>query len=77
MVNDKRIHKSKINAREFFQVLAEIQFESGYPYMMFEDTVNRANPIKGRINMSNLCSEILQVNITDDLRRRPLLSGNR
>jgi ribonucleotide reductase alpha subunit len=29
---------------------------------MFEDTVNRANPIAGRINMSNLCSEILQVN---------------
>jgi ribonucleoside-diphosphate reductase alpha chain len=29
---------------------------------MFEDTVNKANPIKGRINMSNLCSEILQVN---------------
>ncbi|GMA34593.1 hypothetical protein GCM10025876_07970 [Demequina litorisediminis] len=29
---------------------------------MFEDTVNRANPVKGRINMSNLCSEILQVN---------------
>ncbi len=24
--------------------------------------VNRANPIAGRINMSNLCSEILQVN---------------
>lgn len=62
MVNDKRIHKTRINARDFFQSLAEIQFESGYPYMMFEDTVNRANPIKGRINMSNLCSEILQVN---------------
>jgi ribonucleoside-diphosphate reductase alpha chain len=62
MVDDKRIRKSRINAREFFQVLAEIQFESGYPYMMFEDTVNRENPIAGRINMSNLCSEILQVN---------------
>lgn len=62
MVNDKRIRKSQIKAREFFQILAEIQFESGYPYMMFEDTVNRANPIQGRINMSNLCSEILQVN---------------
>lgn len=62
MVDDKRIRKSRINAREFFQVLAEIQFESGYPYMMFEDTVNRSNPIAGRINMSNLCSEILQVN---------------
>ncbi|MFB2532085.1 class 1b ribonucleoside-diphosphate reductase subunit alpha [Paracoccus sp. p3-h83] len=62
MVDDKRIRKRKINARAFFQTLAEIQFESGYPYIMFEDTVNRANPIHGRITMSNLCSEILQVN---------------
>ena len=62
MVDDARIKKTKIDAREFFQTLAEIQFESGYPYIMFEDTVNAANPIKGRINMSNLCSEILQVN---------------
>ncbi|WP_175957408.1 class 1b ribonucleoside-diphosphate reductase subunit alpha [Schaalia sp. Marseille-Q2122] len=61
MVNDGRIHKKKINARRFFQTLAEIQFESGYPYIVFEDTVNRANPIDGRITMSNLCSEILQV----------------
>ncbi|WP_027682763.1 class 1b ribonucleoside-diphosphate reductase subunit alpha [Rhizobium leguminosarum] len=61
MVADARISKKKIKAREFFQVLAEIQFESGYPYIMFEDTVNRANPIAGRISMSNLCSEILQV----------------
>ncbi|TFC58703.1 MULTISPECIES: class 1b ribonucleoside-diphosphate reductase subunit alpha [unclassified Cryobacterium] len=62
MVDDSRIKKSKMKARDFFQTLAEIQFESGYPYIMFEDTVNEANPIKGRINMSNLCSEILQVN---------------
>lgn len=61
MVDDGRIRKQKIKARAFFQTLAEIQFESGYPYIMFEDTVNAANPIAGRINMSNLCSEILQV----------------
>ena len=61
MVNDKRIRKTKIKAREFFQTLAELQFESGYPYIMFEDTVNRANPIDGKITHSNLCSEILQV----------------
>ena len=71
MVDDGRIRKKKINARDFFQVLAEIQFESGYPYIMFEDTVNRANPIDGRITMSNLCSEILQVSeasiFNDDL----------
>lgn len=62
LVADDRIRKKTINARDFFQRLAEIQFESGYPYIMYEDTVNRANPIAGRINMSNLCSEILQVN---------------
>jgi ribonucleoside-diphosphate reductase alpha chain len=61
MVDDARIRKTKIKAREFFQTLAELQFESGYPYVMFEDTVNAANPIKGRITHSNLCSEILQV----------------
>ncbi|QPK94166.1 class 1b ribonucleoside-diphosphate reductase subunit alpha [Actinomyces sp. zg-332] len=61
MVNDGRIRKKKVNARRFFQTIAEIQFESGYPYIVFEDTVNRANPIDGRISMSNLCSEILQV----------------
>ena len=72
MVEDPRITKKKINARHFFQTVAELQFESGYPYIMFEDTVNDANPVKtGRINMSNLCSEILQVNspsaFNDDL----------
>lgn len=61
MVEDPRIKKTKINARQFFQTLAEIQFESGYPYILFQDTVNKANPIKGSITMSNLCSEILQV----------------
>ena len=77
MVEDPRIRKSKINARQFFQTIAEIQFESGYPYIMFEDTANRANPVKiGRVNMSNLCSEILQVNtpsvLNDDLTYKEL-----
>lgn len=62
MVDDGRIRKSKIKARELFERIAELQFESGYPYVVYEDTVNRENPIDGRINMSNLCSEILQVN---------------
>jgi len=68
MVDDARIKKTKISAREFFQTVAELQFESGYPYVVFEDTVNRANAIDGRINMSNLCSEILQVNTPSTYR---------
>ncbi|QCR53261.1 class 1b ribonucleoside-diphosphate reductase subunit alpha [Brachybacterium sp. NBEC-018] len=71
MVDNPRIAKKKIKAREFFQTLAELQFESGYPYIMFEDTVNRANAIPGKVTHSNLCSEILQVatpsTMNDDL----------
>jgi len=62
MVDNPEICKEKIKARTLFERIAELQFESGYPYIMYEDTVNAANPIEGRINMSNLCSEILQVN---------------
>ena len=62
MVDNPEIRKTKIKARILFERIAELQFESGYPYIVYEDTVNDANPIDGRINMSNLCSEILQVN---------------
>lgn len=61
-VENPEIRKKKINPRRLLSTIAELQFESGYPYIMFEDNVNRANPIEGHINMSNLCSEILQVN---------------
>lgn len=77
MVDDGRIHKRKINARRFFQTIAEIQFESGYPYIVFEDTVNKANPIKGRITMSNLCSEILQVSEASTYNDEPVLRPRR
>jgi ribonucleoside-diphosphate reductase alpha chain len=62
MVDNPKIRKSKIDAREFFQRIAEVQAESGYPYIINEDTVNRGNPLEGRINMSNLCVEITQIN---------------
>lgn len=62
IVRNKNVRKTKVNARALLQAIAEVQFESGYPYVMFYDTVNRVNPIDGNINMSNLCSEILQVN---------------
>jgi ribonucleoside-diphosphate reductase alpha chain len=60
-VENPKIRKTKIKARQLFERIAELQFESGYPYIVYEDTVNEANPIEGRISMSNLCSEILQV----------------
>lgn len=61
LVDNGNIRKKKIKARELLQAIAEVQFQSGYPYLMFADNVNRQNPIDGTIKMSNLCSEILQV----------------
>ncbi len=61
MVENPEITKTYINARKLFQTIAELHFESGYPYLLFDDTVNNRNAHPGRIVMSNLCSEIVQV----------------
>ena len=60
MVANDAISKTKINARELEQEISRLQQESGYPYIINIDTVNRANPVAGKVIMSNLCSEIFQ-----------------
>lgn len=61
IVNNPNIRKKGIPAKTLNNLIGTVQQESGYPYIMNIDTVNRANPINGKIIMSNLCSEILQV----------------
>lgn len=61
LVADPRIKKTKIKARDLENEISKLQQESGYPYIVNIDTANRTNPIDGKIIMSNLCSEILQV----------------
>lgn len=41
------IRKTTVSAREFFKTLAELQFESGYPYILFEDTVTGRTRLRG------------------------------
>ncbi|MQS75223.1 class 1b ribonucleoside-diphosphate reductase subunit alpha [Companilactobacillus halodurans] len=67
MVKDDRIKKYKIEARELEDEISKLQQESGYPYVLNIDTVNRDNPIDGKIIMSNLCTEIQQVQIPSEL----------
>lgn len=55
MVENKDISKTKTNARLLFTTIAELNFESGYPYLLFIDTANRKNPVDGIIKTSNLC----------------------
>ncbi|MCM0582373.1 class 1b ribonucleoside-diphosphate reductase subunit alpha [Weissella diestrammenae] len=61
MVANPKIKKYKIRARDLENEISKMQQESGYPYVINLDIVNRANPIAGKVVSSNLCSEILQV----------------
>lgn len=61
LVDNPKIHKKKIKARELEEEISKLQQESGYPYIVNIDTMNKANPVDGKIIMSNLCSEIAQI----------------
>lgn len=60
---DKELPKKSLSARSMLNLIAKIQFESGYPYLVFIDSANRQNPLRnlGKIRMSNLCTEIFQI----------------
>ncbi|MCY8466597.1 class 1b ribonucleoside-diphosphate reductase subunit alpha [Bacillus atrophaeus] len=61
-VDNPRVKKEKINPRKLLEKLAMLRSESGYPYIMFQDNVNKvhANNHISKVKFSNLCSEVLQ-----------------
>ncbi|WP_394235791.1 class 1b ribonucleoside-diphosphate reductase subunit alpha [Niallia oryzisoli] len=64
LLDNPNIRKIKrLNARKLYTEVKKAQFESGYPFEIFDDNVNEAHPLKniGRVKMSNLCTEIFQV----------------
>lgn len=65
-----KIRHYQIQARDLENEISKLQQESGYPYILNIDTVNRDNPIDGKIIMSNLCSEIQQVQVPSILNER-------
>ena len=58
LVDNPNVRKRKINPRKLLELIAQVKGESGYPYIMNYDTVNKANPIEGKIIMSNLCKQL-------------------
>ena len=66
MVANPNIDKKKKDAREMLNIIAQTQLQSGYPYLMFKDNANKvhANSDIGQIKMSNLCTEIFQLQET-------------
>ncbi|MFU0768653.1 class 1b ribonucleoside-diphosphate reductase subunit alpha [Staphylococcus pasteuri] len=80
MVTNPNVEKKKKDAREMLNTIAQTQLQSGYPYLMFKDNANKvhANSNIGQIKMSNLCTEIFQLQETsvindygteDDIKR--------
>lgn len=80
LVQNPNIYKRSVNAREMLNKIAQTQLQSGYPYLMFKDNANKvhANSNIGQIKMSNLCTEIYQLQETsvindyysqDDIKR--------
>lgn len=61
LVANPNVRKDKVSARVLQEKIAALKFESGYPYEMYEDNVNGVHPVWGKVKMSNLCTEILQV----------------
>jgi ribonucleoside-diphosphate reductase alpha chain len=67
LLDNPNIRKIKrLNARKLYTEVKKAQFESGYPFEIFDDNVNEVHPLKNidRVKMSNLCTEILQVQKT-------------
>ena len=66
LVANPNVLKKKKDAREMLNMIAQTQLQSGYPYLMFKDNANKvhANSNIGQIKMSNLCTEIFQLQET-------------
>lgn len=60
LVENPAVRKRRISPRKLLDMIAALQGESGYPYIMFADNVNDANPLHDPVKFSNLCTEILQ-----------------
>ncbi|MCR8846491.1 class 1b ribonucleoside-diphosphate reductase subunit alpha [Paenibacillus sp. SC116] len=70
LLADDRVRKKEVmSARDMLTKIAMIQLESGYPYIMNKSNANHAHALKniGSIKMSNLCTEIFQLQETSEI----------
>ncbi|WP_068776907.1 class 1b ribonucleoside-diphosphate reductase subunit alpha [Paenibacillus sp. FJAT-26967] len=69
LANPKVKKKIVMSARDMLTKIAVIQLESGYPYIMNRSNANRGHALKdiGKVKMSNLCTEIFQLQETTEI----------
>lgn len=70
LVANPNVKKRSMDARQMLNLIAQTQLQSGYPYLFFKDNANKTHPLKalGDVKMSNLCTEIMQVQETSVIR---------
>jgi ribonucleoside-diphosphate reductase alpha chain len=61
--------RKTIKAHELWEKILESQIETGTPYMLYKDAVNRKSNQKnlGTIRSSNLCTEIMEYTSSDEI----------
>ena len=69
LVDNPKVKKKKINARELLVKISQIQKEAGYPYLFFKNNANKEHALKeiGMVKFSNLCSEISQISEVSEI----------
>ncbi len=69
LVANPAVKKKSADAREFLNLIAQMQMQSGYPYIFYKDNANKNHPLHklGDIKMSNLCTEIFQMQETSTI----------
>lgn len=61
LVADDRVRKTYRSTADIREILAAVASESGYPYVIFRETMNELHAFKNaKVYSSNLCTEIFQ-----------------
>ncbi|WP_438432785.1 class 1b ribonucleoside-diphosphate reductase subunit alpha [Gorillibacterium sp. sgz500922] len=69
LADDRVKKKAVMGARDMLTKIATVQLESGYPYIMNRSNANKGHALGGigQIKMSNLCTEIFQLQETSEI----------
>lgn len=69
LVAHSQVKKRKLDARQLLVRIAQVQKESGYPYLFFKDNANKDHALRqlGSVKFSNLCTEIMQLSEVSDI----------
>jgi ribonucleoside-diphosphate reductase alpha chain len=69
MYESQHLYKKQMKARDLWSAICNSQIETGTPYVLYKDAINRKSNQKnvGTIKSSNLCCEIVEYTSPDEI----------